>query len=293
MAQDPVTVVGGTSTVGRWLLNKLQAKGGKVQALTRKLQHDPGTDKLSWHRLQTPLNEFLQPSTILFYLAPIWTLTEYLPGLPELGIKRIIVFSSTSRFTKQMSNDDSEQNTVHRLVSSEQQIIEFCHQHNIAWTILRPTLIYGDMCTDDPTAMGKALAAIVKMIKMFHFFPLVGKGQGLRQPVHAEDLAEACLAVMSNEHTYNKCYNLSGGEQLTYQQMIAKIFNVLDMKPWFLSVPLWVIRGMLLILKIFPQYRFLTPEMANRMNQDMVFDHVAAQQDFGYQPRVFLAAKNS
>lgn len=290
MDKKPITVIGGTSLIGKYLLAKLRENGHDIQALTRQPIAGSDAPGLSWHRIDQHAIDIsrLATSSILIYLAPNWTLANYLPQLVSLGIKRIIVFSSTSQFTKKASSNQHEQAIVKRLVEAEQQIKSFCDQQNIAWTIFRPTLIYGDMSNNKPISMGKGLATMVRFIKLCRLFPLVTTGSGLRQPVHAIDLAAACIAALDNPKTYHKAYNLSGAEVLSYQQMVARIFIRLGMQPRFLRLPLPLLRGILQVIKLLPRYRFLTLEMANRMNQDMAFEYLDAQRDFDYKPRKFL-----
>jgi nucleoside-diphosphate-sugar epimerase len=68
--------------------------------------------------------------------------------------------------------------------------------------------------------------------------------------VHADDLAKACLAVMDHSTTYEKAYNLSGGEILSYRDMIIRIFLSLKQKPILITIPLPLFRTVISLLKI-------------------------------------------
>lgn len=74
------------------------------------------------------------------------------------------------------------------------------------------------------------VAFITKFIKKFNFYPISGKGTGLRQPVHAFDLAKASYDIINNETTYNKVYTLNSGETIEYSVMVEKIFASLKKK---------------------------------------------------------------
>ncbi|MGH8307913.1 MAG: NAD(P)-dependent oxidoreductase, partial [Gammaproteobacteria bacterium] len=124
-------------------------------------------------------------------------------------------------------------------------------------------------------------------IKCFRFFPIVGTAHGLRQPLHARDLAAACLAVLNNRETWNRAYNLAGAERLTYRVMVERIFAALRKHPRFIQVPRSVFHFALQATALHPRYRHLTPAMAERMNQDMVFDISDAARDFGFSPQAF------
>ncbi len=63
------------------------------------------------------------------------------------------------------------------------------NKQGVEWVILRPTLIYGH-------GRDKNITEIARFIRRFGFFPLLGKANGLRQPIHVEDVAEACFAAL-------------------------------------------------------------------------------------------------
>ncbi len=126
---------------------------------------------------------------------------------------------------------------------------------------------------------------IARVVRRCRFFPLAGRGSGLRQPVHAEDLASACLAVLDNPRTFAKSYDLSGGEILSYREMVERVFQGLGLAPRILTVPVPVLRWFIRVIRILPRFRKLTPEMASRMNMDLCFDHAEATSDFQFTPR--------
>jgi nucleoside-diphosphate-sugar epimerase len=110
----------------------------------------------------------------------------------------------------------------------------------------------------------------------------------VREPVHADDLAVACVAVLDRPSTFNRAYNLSGGSTLTYLEMVEHIFASLGKRPRILRVPLPLLRAGLAALSLLPAYRFLSADMADRLNEHLCFDHHDAERDFGYAPRGFL-----
>ena len=130
------------------------------------------------------------------------------------------------------------------------------------------------------------MSEIARFIRRFSFFPVLGKAEGLRQPVHVDDLAQACFAAL-NGPVANRAYNLSGGETLTYREMVKRIFKSLALTPRLLSVPLPMFRIAVVVLRLLPRYRKLTSAMAERMNRNMVFEHGEAQKDLDFSPRRF------
>lgn len=279
---DSVFVTGGSTAVGALLLSELHTRGSSAYCLGRRYIKESSSQ--SWHFLDLENHESDLTNVhadALIHTASIWLLPGWIEKFYDQGVRRIIVFSSTSRFTKQFSGNTYERNIVAKLVDAEKHIRIECERLGIAWTIFRPTLIYGGNSTD------RNIADIARLISRFRVFPLFGSAVGLRQPVHAGDLALACLQALPIAATYHKAYNLCGGETLTYKEMIVRIFQTLDMKPVFLPVPLIIFKFAIRLLQWHPRFSHLSSEMALRMQTDLVFDPQDAMRDFGYAPHGF------
>lgn len=288
IAED-VGVLGATSLVGESLLVLLKKSTVHTTAFTRRLVV-PHDDEICWQQL-SPTSLFppskVEGRVIPFWIcaAPIWILPDYFDFLIAHRVRRIVVLSSTSRFTKKDSADDSEQAIARRLADAEDQLRLWAESHGVEWVILRPTLIYG-------FGRDKNISEMSRFIGRFAFFPVFGSAEGLRQPVHVADLAEACLLALSTNAAANHFYNISGGEILTYREMIRRIFLALDRKPRLITVPLWIFNMALCLLKRIPRYQKWSIRMVERMNQDMIFDHSEAVKDLGFSPRRFLPLDN-
>ena len=263
--ESRVGVMGATSLVGACLLPMLEKTGQLVTVFSR--------------RLPLQVNEGKVPLWIC--LAPIWVLPEHFSYLEAQGVQRIVALSSTSRFTKGDSKDPEEQAVALRLIEAEAQLQTWAKNRGVEWVILRPTLIYG-------LGRDKNIAEIARFIRRFTFFPLFGKAKGLRQPIHAEDVAGACVMALTVQAAANRAYNLSGGETLPYREMVSRVFVALNRPVRLLSVPLFAFRIAVAILRCLPRYRKWSTAMAERMNRDLVFDHTEAEVDLDFKPRMFL-----
>ncbi len=214
-------------------------------------------------------------------MAPIWVLPDYFDLMASLGARRVVALSSTSRFTKEESSDLLEQAVAKRLVEGESQLQHWAEANEVDWIILRPTLIYG-------LGRDRNLSEVARFIRRFGLFPLLGNANGLRQPIHVQDLAEMCVAALQVTKIANRAYNLSGGEVLPYRDMICRVFSAVGRRPRMLPVPLVVFRMAVAILRLLPRYHNWTAAMAERMNRDLVFDHSEAAKDLSFKPRAFL-----
>ena len=289
-----VGILGATSLVGCCLLPQLKAAGYQVKAFSRKISRrglnditrdDATGDYINWQQLPLSTCNFTIKSGAAtpywICAAPIWVLPHYFELLEKYGVRRVIVLSSTSRFSKSKSSDLKEQSVAQRLADSESCVKTWAENKSIEWVILRPTLIYG-------FGRDKNITEIARIIRRFGFFPLLGKAMGLRQPVHSEDVAGACVAALDSSSVVNHEYNISGGEKLTYREMIARVFVAMERPIRMLPVPLWVFRGLVALLRLIPRYRLWSAAMVERMNNDLLFDHSEAAHDFDFNPRGFV-----
>ncbi len=115
--------------------------------------------------------------------------------------------------------------------------------------------------------------------------PLMGNGAGLRQPVHAEDLAIGAIAAAASDAAKGKTYALPGGETISYREMVGRIFDALGKPRRIISLPPMLWRAAFAVARPFLPNANIA--MGNRMAKDMVFDASPAIQDFGWNPRGF------
>lgn len=283
MNEQPIGLLGATSLVGERLLQKLTQEHRHISAFSRHpvTQSHP---QITWQQLNTLNLEKISAEKnkipVWLCVAPIWVLPEYFDLLLAYGAHRIVVLSSTSRFTKNTSPERSEREIALQLIKGEELVQTWATTHTIEWIILRPTLIYGH-------GRDKNVAEIIQFIRRFGFFPVLGSAKGLRQPIHAADVALACISALGTLNSVNCSYNLTGGETLSYREMVKRIFTALNRTPRILTVPLWLFQIATWGLRWITRYRHWTAAMAERMNEDLVFDDSDARRDLNFLPRSF------
>jgi len=278
-----ILVTGAKGVVGVPLCEALSKSNRDFLSVSR---HSNNRDSIQWdlicssERNRTNLKSSLEGVTRLIHCAPIWLLPANLAFLNEVGVKQIVVFSSTSVLSKKSSQNAHEQSLVTQLADAENKVADFCSLQKIDLTILRPTLIYG-------YGRDQNVSHIAKFIRRYKFMFLVGKASGLRQPVHADDLVNAALSCLTTRKHKKMIYNLAGRDVLTYREMVERIFNGLGYKTRIFSIPLNVFRLALTCANKLGKFSY-TPEMADRMNQDLDYDYSDAERDLGFAPQGFL-----
>ena len=276
-------VLGGSSQAGSWLVPSLIESGWTVHLISRGLkpQFDYGGNGV-WHKLDLRSIDAQFPTLEARVVFDTFGVaSDWLERMRGTGVRRVISFSSSSVFTKANSDDPVDIRSVQDVQKREQAFAETCARLQIDWTLLRPTLIYGGKFGD------RTVTDIARVIQLFRFFPMFGNSAGLRQPVHADDLAQACILVCDNPVTFSQSYNIGGGEVLAYREMVARIFAAMRKPPRFVRVPLPAFELAARIARLHPRYRHIRSSMAERMEQDMTFSNAEAFSDFGYAPRPF------
>lgn len=270
-------VVGGSGMVGRHLMHHLAARGLQPIGLVRS--PPPGAGWIAGD-VSTPQAWAGQmpPCELAFSTAEIHLLVPAIATFAGNGVRRVVAISTTSILTKRDSVIAAEREKLDKIAAAEEQVMAACARHGIGWTILRPTLIYDEGRDINVTRLAN-------LIRRFGFIPLAGSGRGLRQPVHAEDLAIGAIDAAQSALAIDKAYVVPGGETLSYRDMVGRIFDGLGRRRMIVAVPAVVWRvAFRLAQPLFPNANFA---MGDRMSMDMVFDPAPAQRDFNWRPRGF------
>ena len=266
-----VLVFGGSSQIGKYLLPLLAARDEPVVAVSRTTH--PSTDGVTWLSGYLPdaVPEVDDVSAIVSF-GPLnwfakWLSTATLPHAP-----RVVAVSSMSAESKRASEVSVERALSQLIRDSEAELAEACARHGSAWTVLRPTLIYG-------AGMDKSLTPIAQRAMRLKVFPLPAAG-GMRQPVHAEDLAHAALAALDKPASAGKILAIGGSEQLTVGELFARVRRSLPVATLPLPLPAWLLH---LAHRSVASLR----GPLSRLEADLVADNTEMTRLLGVQPRPF------
>lgn len=273
-----LVILGGSGLVGGYLIPLLPPD----QPFLVLGRHPPKAGPVAWRPFDPDEGELATAAPearILLHLAPLPLLPRLLRRRLPRGIKRIVALGTTSSRFKRNSHSDRERRIAGEQIEAEAATIRWADAAGVAWTLLRPTLTYG---------MGdRNISRMAGFIRRYRFFPIVGGGTGLRQPLYAGDLAQGCLDVLGCSRTHGRSYDLGGGETLTYRAMVDRVFESQGQPPRVMNLPRPLVRAGLRVGSHHPGWRFVDPEMADRMVADLVVDPRPARDDFGFDPDRF------
>jgi uncharacterized protein YbjT (DUF2867 family) len=155
----------------------------------------------------------------------------------------------------------------------------------IAYTILRPTMVYGGV--EDIN-----VHRLLRFADRWGFFPVLGRGDCLQQPVHVDDVADAVVAASRSTAAVGRSYNLSGKTPLTFDEMLDAVGQALGRRVRRVPVPYWAAMATAQAFRLLPWRPPFTPGQVRRNNDDKMFDHAPAARDLGFAPvdfRMFFA----
>lgn len=165
----------------------------------------------------------------------------------------------------------------------EQKIQELKNDTNCLTkiTILRPSMIYGDLCD-------RNMSKFIKMIDKLRVMPVINGGNSLIQPVNARDLGKAFFTVLTSPVELDEdAYDLSGEKPIRMIDTFKLISKELNKKTVFINVPLSL--GVLIarVIKPLTLGRIDYIERVQRMGEDRNYSYDNATSDFGYSPMPF------
>lgn len=266
----PVLVCGASSQIGFFLLPELVRAGVPVLALSRKPQTVAvGVTWLQGALPGPPATANTAGSVCCF--APLDALAAWIEAGAATSLKRMVATSSMSAESKQASPVASEREVSRRLHEGEAAIARACQRRGIAWTILRPTLIYG-------AARDRSLTPLARRAMRWRVFGLPA-GSGLRQPVHAADVAQAVVRALDGGAA-GHVIPIGGGERLPAAEMFARVHASLRVHTLPLRVPAPLIR---VGARLVPPMR----GALTRLRQDLIADNGELERLLGVHPRPF------
>jgi len=267
-----VLVIGGSSQIGHFLLPRLSAGGESILALSRHPRLPvPGVDWLHG-ALPDGMSDQLPAFSAIISFGPLQALADWLARSQIAGAPRVIATSSMSAETKRDSAVPAEREISRQLRDGEQALAAACARHGCAWTVLRPTMVYG-------AGLDQSLSPIARRAMRLRLFPLPA-ANGLRQPVHADDIALAVLAALECPAAAGQILPIGGGERLPYRQMFARVRHSLSRTTVPLPLPAWLLR---LGRRALPRLR----GPLSRLESDLVADNAELQRLLGIRPRPF------
>ena len=273
-----ILLIGATGFTGGFVCQQLLQRGIQFDCLVRPTAK---TEKLKQYHLRLvegDLNDIeslrrvfpgyytlINVASIGFGAAP-----NLVKACQDSGVKRAIFVSTTAIFTQLNAKSKVVRQAAEKVI----------RESDLDYTILRPTMIYG-------TPEDRNMIRLLRLIERSPLIPIPGSGQSLQQPVHVEDVAWVICEVLNQPKTYRQDYNISGGQVLSYNDVVQIAGYALGKKPILWHIPIHLFLNLIQMANSIGLKMPVSQEQVLRLNEDKVFDYKAAQADFNYSPRSF------
>jgi uncharacterized protein YbjT (DUF2867 family) len=271
-----ILLTGGTGLLGGTLLEILLAEGYETRCLIRA--NSPNAARLDRERVEIFLGDAgdeddlyraLQGTDALLHVAGI----EYAPAVVEAarraGVERILVVGSTSAHSAYAFRS-----------GPKLEMEEVVRGSGLAWTIARPSMIYG-------SERDRNVHRLLRFLDRSPVFPIFGPGTNLWQPVYHEDCARGVLEAMKRPVSVHRSYDLPGAEPLTYLDMVKTAATVLGRSPRIVRLPIEPVRKALVTAERLRLPLPIDSGQVVRLREDKAYPYEDARRDFDYAPRPF------
>jgi uncharacterized protein YbjT (DUF2867 family) len=269
-------LTGATGLLGGELLNLLLAEGHEIRCLLR--QDSPNASRLDRGKVEIALGDAgdsedlyraLQGTDAILHVAGI----EYAPAVVEAarrsGVERILVVGSTSAHSAYAFRS-----------APKLEMEEIVRGSGLAWTIVRPSMIYG-------SERDRNVHRLLRFLERSPVFPIFGPGTNLWQPVYHEDCARGVLEALERPASVCRSYDLPGAEPLAYLDLVKTAAAALGRSPRIVRLPIEPVR---LALAAAERLRLPLPfdsGQVMRLREDKAYPYERARRDLDYTPRPF------
>lgn len=280
-----ILVTGITGHTGNYFLKKLIKVGykEKIRCVVRSSSCTDLLDRsgLDYEIVVGDLNdeEFVSSSMLdvdtIFHIYNIHHSPIIVKNAIKHKVKRVILVHTTGIYSK-FKNASSSYIEIEEKVKALTQSKECATK----LTILRPTMIYGDLCDSN-------MSKFIKLISKVRIMPVISGGKSLIQPVNARDLGNAYYLTLMNDSTVGKDYDLSGEKPIEMIEVFRLIAQKLERRVLFISIPMVLSIFFARLLKILSFNKIDYIERVQRMGENRSYPHEKASVDFGYSPMSF------
>lgn len=298
-------VTGGSGFLGRFVLAEAALRGHSCVALARSA----AAARTVAMRGATPLPGDLDDTA---WLARVFADADcdalvnlaslgfgHAPGIvaaaDAAGLRRAVFVSTTAVTTGLPAPSKAIR------LAAEQEILD----SRLAWTVLRPTMIYG---APGDRNLSRLLALLAGWRRgrlplprggprhagfppggLPLVLPVPGGGGRLQQPVHVADLAGAVLRAVEQSRAVGRRYELAGPEPLTFAELLSIAAASVGCRVRLVPVPLGPVIAATRVYERLSRRPRIRAEQWQRLAEDKAFPIDAAARDLGYAPRSFTA----
>jgi len=271
MQHRNVLVIGGGGFVGRYLVNELVGRGCRVLVPSRRRDS-------AKHLIMLPTCEVVEASVhddatlarlvegqdAVVNLVGILHGTEAQFEQAHVALTQRIVAACVHAKVRRylhMSALGADADGPSMYQRSKGRAEQAVRQSKLAWTILRPSVIFG--AEDSFLNMFARLAAIAPVLP-------IGGAQVKFQPVWVEDVSRAFVNSLDNEATIGKAYELCGPKVYTLRELVQFAAAAAGHRRPVVALPDAVARLQARLMELAPGEPLLSRDNLDSMKRDNI-----------------------
>jgi nucleoside-diphosphate-sugar epimerase len=284
-----ILITGGTGAMGSVLVERLLGRGYAIRVLT--LPGDPNAERFREKGIDIRYGDVANVmecrgicdgvSTVLHLAAIIITPDQSLYTSINAGGTRNMVREAQASGVSHFIHVSSASVVYPRPTpySISKRLAEECvRKSKLSWTIVRPTLVYGE-------TGGQEFDMFLRYLERFPIVPFIGRGEALKRPVYVGDVVAGLMTLATMEAGTSKVYNFSGKTVVSIRDFarLCLTFSGSHRKP-MAHLPVWFCNGLAAILNRMMNDPPLKWSVIAGITQDADLDPSAAMHDLGYAP---------
>jgi NADH dehydrogenase len=291
-----ILVTGASGFVGSHLVPSLLGAGHDVVAFVRNpIAGETVTGRLpapDRGRVQVRIGDVTRPETIGPALAGVDAVV-HLVAIPRdynggadmrlvntEGTRAVVAAMSTSgvRRLVHMGAMGVEDDPKLHYASSKAKAEALVRDSSLAWTILKPSLQFGE-----GDGFFNIVAGLVRVSP--GIVPVPGDGSARFQPIHTDDVAAVTVRALADPTTIGGVFELGGPRYWTYREITREVLTALGKRRAILPMPIALIR---LVAGVSERVRIPFPVATDQLRQ-LRLDNIGPLDliptRFGFEPR--------
>jgi NADH dehydrogenase len=283
-----VLVTGAGGLVGSHACRELSARGWTVRALVR--DEAKARERLSGAAVEIVLGDLRDPTAVaaavrgaaaIVHCAAIAIETKEATYEAVNTDATAALLSAASgaavpRFVH-MSQNGASSASPHRFLRSKGVAEDLVRASDRAWTVLRPSVIFGP---EDEFV--NVLARLVLLSPVV--YPLPGGGTARFQPVAVGDVAQAIAIALERDSTVGQAYALGGPAPMTLREIAQHVLAAMGVRRLLVGAPVPVLKPLVAIAqRVLPNPPVTTGLLALLDNDNVTPDN-ALRSEFGIEP---------
>ena len=287
-----IVITGATGFVGQEVVKQARADGHPVRAIVRDpnsktargLVQKYGVDLFHGNVIYPPsLEGSMQGVKCVIHLVGIiheWKESTFqrvhteaainvIDAAKKAGVKRYLHMSA-------LGTRADGRSRYHQTKWAAEEAVR---KSGLAWTIFRPSVIYGPG--------DKSVTVLSKVLRRAPFVPVLGDGNSKIQPVAVEVVAKCFVAAIKNDGTVGKTYDLCGPEAFTWNELYDKLLAFNGLRKPKLHLPLPVARIQAAVFEKLLANPPFNRDQLLMVQEDNVGVPKPAERDFGLQQETF------